>query len=159
SGLRLDDIREAVGARAAPEVVRGLTEKRVLERVGRGIYVMHPFRLLATPNAFSSAFLVANLLADQRYYLGGFWALSLHGLSQQVHGSRLDVFVPRALASRTLGNARILFHRLPNNAFEYGLADVPIEGTRARVSDPPRSLLDVLDHSQAVGGIRRGLEL
>ncbi|MFN0061254.1 MAG: type IV toxin-antitoxin system AbiEi family antitoxin [Myxococcaceae bacterium] len=159
SRVALGEIVSSVGTRAAPDVVRGLVRKRVLERIGRGVYVIRPLRALSRPNVFSSSSLVASLLEGKPYYLGGLWALSLHGLTTQVHGAILDVYVPRPLKPRELGNARVRFHKLRPDAFTYGLTETTVEGRPTRVSDPERTLLDALDYPQPLGGMRPALTL
>ncbi|MFN0060921.1 MAG: type IV toxin-antitoxin system AbiEi family antitoxin [Myxococcaceae bacterium] len=92
-------------------------------------------------------------------YLGGVGGLTLHGLTTQIHGAILDVYVARALKPRELGNARVRFHALRPAAFTYGLTETTIEGRSTRVSDPERTLLDALDYPQALGGMRPALAL
>ncbi len=157
--ITLDELRESLGQPAARIVVGSLLRKGLLERIGPGNYLVHPFRALAHPQAVSSAVMAAMLLADEPYYLGGWWALSLHRLTQQVYGSLLDAYTTRQRRNRTLGAARMIFHVLPPSAFTYGVAVVTIDGTAVRVSDPERTVLDALDYPKTFGGVREALRL
>lgn len=157
--VTLEEIRCSLGVAAAPDVVKGLVRKGVLERVGRGSYLVHPLRTLSRDATFSSPVRVATLMAGRPYYLGGLWAFAQHQLTSQVYGSVLDVYVLRALKGRRLGNAAVRFHVVPANAMTFGLTEVLIETVPVRVSDPERTLLDALDHPAAVGGVRRSLDL
>ena len=73
----------------------------------------------------------AALLADELYYLGGWWAFSVHRLTQQVHASILDAFVTRERRPRQLRSARLIFHVLPRPVFDYGIETTTVEGTFA----------------------------
>jgi predicted transcriptional regulator of viral defense system len=151
------DIAGLVGQSAAARTVSALVRKGVLDRVGRGIYTVRPFRAVASPWTTSSLAVVAQLLLDEPYYVCGLAALSLHRLTHQVYGSLLDVAITGRRRSRLLGNARVVFHTLPASDFAYGLEPVQIEATTVTVSDPERTLLDLLAHPALAGGTRQAL--
>jgi predicted transcriptional regulator of viral defense system len=157
--VTLDEIRSLVGATTAPDVVKALVRKGVLERVGRGNYLVHPVRTLSRGAVFSSPVLVATLMRGRPYYLGGLWAFAQHQLTSQVYGSVLDVYGLRTLRSRRLGNSLVRCHVVTADAMEVGVKAVPIEGVLVRISDPERTLLDALEHPSAVGGTDKALEL
>src|SRR5262245_45897172 len=90
--VTIDDIRQLMGRDVGKEVTRSLLRKGVLQRVGRGIYVVRPLRSLVRPTILSSAVATAILLRDRPYYLGGLWAFTFHRLTQQQYASALDVF-------------------------------------------------------------------
>lgn len=117
-----------VGDAAGAKVVSSMARKGALDRVGRGVYVVRPLRALAEPWALSALVGVAHLLGDERYYVGGPAALTLHRLTGQLFTSRLDVYVRRQRRSRTVGNARVVFHIAAEWAFAFGLTTVRIEG-------------------------------
>jgi predicted transcriptional regulator of viral defense system len=157
--VTLAELRAQAGQRAAADIVRSLTRKGLLERIGRGVYLVHPFRTLHRPQTVSAALATAMLLADESYYLGGLWAFSLNRLTEQVYSSALDAFVTREYRARTLGNARVKFHVVLGDAFDYGTQSVLIEGARVNVSDPERTLLDALDHPDVVGSMNAAVRL
>jgi len=154
-----DDLRALVGAPAARAVASALVRKGVLQRVGRGLYLVRPFRSLLRPTRPSSPFVLGVLLHSEPYYLGGRWALAHHGLTGQQVPSRLDAFVTRRRPSRAVAGARVRFHVLPRRFIEHGVTSVDIEGIPIQVSDLERTLLDMLDHPRMVGGVRRAVEL
>ena len=149
--LTMDVIRQAVGADSAQDVAWRLVRKRALERIGRGKYLVRPLRTLNRSTAPSAAVLAAALLQGEPYYLGGRWALTVHRLTEQQYASGLDAFVVRRHPSRRLGAARLAFHRVHPERFDYGLATVTVEGVQVQLSDPERTLLDLLDFP-SVGG-------
>lgn len=149
--LTVRDVAEAVGAEAAPKTASSLARKGVLDRLGRGVYLLRPLRAVAAPWSVSALAAVAALLEGQRYYVGGPAALALHRLTAQAYGSLVDVFVTGHRRARELGGARVVFHAAPPGAFEYGLTTIEIEGSTLSVSDPERTVLDLLEHPRLLG--------
>lgn len=156
--LTSQEMRGAVGP-AASAVASSLVKKGVLERLERGVYLVRPFRSLLRPTAPSAPMALAALLHVEPYYVGGLWALTQHGLTEQQYVSALDAFVPRFRRPRSLAGAKITFHVVPSRAFEYGVSEVRIEEVGVKISDPPRTLVDVLDYPRVVGGLRRAVQL
>jgi predicted transcriptional regulator of viral defense system len=142
---------DVVGSAAAPKTASTLARKGVLDRVGRGVYVVRPLRAVAAPWSVSALAAVAALLEGQRYYVGGPAALSLHRLTTQAYGSVVDVFVTGHRRARELGNARVVFHEAPPELFGFGLTTVPIESIPLSVSDPERTLLDLVEYPRMLG--------
>jgi predicted transcriptional regulator of viral defense system len=157
--LTIDVIREAVGADSARDVASRLVHKRALERIGRGKYLVRPLRTLSRPTAPSAPVLAAALLQGEAYYLGGLWALTLHRLSEQQYASTLDAFASRRHGARHLGAARLVFHRVAAPRLARGVTAVAIEGVSVQVSDPERTLLDLLDYPSVAGSSGEALRL
>ena len=158
SRLTLGELAKYYGRARAYEVIRSLVGKGVLTRVGRGTYLAHPFRTLGRPWSPSAPVAAAQLLADEPYYLGGFWAWSHHRLTEQVHGSRIDAFVTRWRPARAVANARLAFHRTARERLKFGIAQVTIEQVDVCVSDLERTLLDALDYPGLLGSISDSIE-
>jgi predicted transcriptional regulator of viral defense system len=158
SRVTIDDLRQILGSDMR-SVVDGLVQKGLLERIAPGLYLIHPLRSLSRPRSVSAAVVAAALLADEPYYLGGWWAYSLHRLSQQMYASLLDAYVTRERRHRQLKGARLIFHVLPPTAFAYGVATVMLEGTAVNVSDAERTVLDALDYPKTFGDVRAALQL
>jgi len=86
------------GAEKADKITSALVRKGALRRVGKGIFLVVPLRAQARPSTPSAAAIVAALLSDEPYYLGGLWLLERKGVSP----SRLTALRRRALATRSL---------------------------------------------------------
>ena len=157
--VTIADIRLQVGAKAAKDVASGLTRKNVLQRVGRGIYLVRPLRSLVGPSTSTSIASVATLLREQPHYIGGLWAFTHHRLTTQQYVTVIDAFVTRRRPPRDLGAAKLAFHVIGSELLGYGIMRAVIEGTEVRVSDVERTLLDVLDHPSLAGGFRGALSL
>ena len=77
--------------------------------------------------------------------------MTFHRLTEQQYASMLDAFVARRHVSRRLGSTRLAFHRVQSERFRYGIATAPVEGIEVQISDPERTLLDLLDFPTVVG--------
>lgn len=148
-----------VGADQASNVANRLIRKGVLRRVGRGVFLVVPVRTQGRPTMVSPAVEAAALLSDEPYYLGGLWAFSFHRLSTQRFVSRIDAFISRRSRPRKLSTAELRFHVISAASIAAGAMEVEIERTKLNVSSPERTLLDVLDHPEMVGGVPVALTL
>lgn len=156
--ISIRELRQRLGDDARG-VVSALVQKGLLERIAPGLYLIHPFRSLSRTRAVSAPVVAAALLADEPYYLGGWWAFTLHRLTQQVYGSLLDAYVTRERRSRRLRSVRLVFHVLPSTAFDYGIETIRIEETDVHASDAERTVLDALDYPKTFGDLRTALQL
>jgi predicted transcriptional regulator of viral defense system len=153
------DVAGRWGAEKAGKITSALVRKGALRRVGKGIFLVVPFRAQARPSTPSAAAMVAALLSDEPYYLGGLWALTYHRLTLQQYTTRLDAFVVRSHQPRTLANAHVRFHRVPPLRIAKGSEVASLEGSPARVSTKEGTLLDLLDYPDMAGAMRASLGL
>ena len=149
-----------VGKPIAAAILSRLFHKGALDHLGRGVYGVRPMRAIGAPWSTSSLVAVANLLNGRNYYVGGPVALTTHRLTEQVYFSVVDVFVDDRLPTRTLGQARIVFHTLAwPEAYHLGIAPVPIGQITVQMSDPERTLLDLIDRPNLLGSARSAISL
>lgn len=156
--ITLAELRERLGPQAR-STIDGLIEKRLLERIAPGRYLIQPFRSFGHRRAVSAPVIAAALLADEPYYLGGWWGVTIHHLSQQQYGSLLDAYVTREHRRRRLHAAVLIFHVLSPDAFTYGIEIIRVEDVPVRVSDAARTLLDALDYPTTFGSMRTAIQL
>lgn len=156
--ITLEEIRRQVGP-VARDVARRLVRKGGLQRLRPGVYLVRPFRSLLRPTLPSTAMAAGALLRNEPHYLGGAWALSHHGLTEQRYVNLVDAFVSHRLAARRLGAGRVRFHVLAPNLLAYGTMTTELEGITVRVSDIERTLLDALDHPRVFWGVDRAVQL
>ena len=157
--ITMDDLRQVVGDAVAKKVAHSLVRKRALLRLSRGRFLLRPFRSLAHKSTPSSAVLVSAFLQSEPHYLGGLWALTLHGLTSQQHTSRLDAFVTRRHKTAPKTLAEIKFHVVPAAAMQYGSQTIEFEQTTVEVSDPEKTLVDLLEHPAAAGSVSKAVEI
>jgi predicted transcriptional regulator of viral defense system len=149
--LTTRDVAGVVGQSPALKTASSLVRKGVLDRVGRGVYLVRPLRAIAGAWTVSALAAVAALLQGQTHYVGGPAALALHRLTTQAYGSVLDVFVTGHRRPRTLGGARVVFHVAPPAAFAFGLTTARIESADVVMSDPARTIIDMVEHPDLLG--------
>jgi predicted transcriptional regulator of viral defense system len=155
--ITLDDISAGAPDHDAYVLASSLVRKGLLHRVAPGVFLVRALRTAGRPWSPTAIAAVVAILMGETYYLGGWWALSFHRLSQQVYGSVLDVFVTRRRRHREVPGTRILFHMLPTEAFRWGIEATEIEHQSTSVSDRERTILDALDHPSPYASIRSGL--
>ncbi len=155
--ITLDDLIASAPHHDPYVLASSLVRKGLLHRVAPGKFLVRALRTAGrewSPTAIAAA---VAILTGENYYLGGWWALSFHRLSQQVYGSVLDVFVSRRRRHREVPGTRILFHVLPSDAFTWGIEVSEIEHQLTSVSDRERTILDALDHPSPYATVRGGL--
>jgi predicted transcriptional regulator of viral defense system len=156
--VTIDEL-EAKYGRAAYNIASRLTHRGVLSRLGQGIYAVKPLRSLGRPYSLSPLAAVGELLKGQAYYCGGLSVLNLHGLTEQVYSGRVDVFVTKRRRRLHLAGAQVLFHAARRQALDFGVVQTTIDGIQVRVSDPERTLIDLLEYPQLGGGGPNALDV
>jgi predicted transcriptional regulator of viral defense system len=151
--VTLQDLRRAVGEAAAKKVAYSLVRKHALERVARGIYLVRPFRTLLRPSTSSSVVLISVFLQSELHYLGGLWALTWHGLTEQQHVSIIDAFVTTRHKTVPRSLAKVRFHLASGASIKVGTQTVEVEQLKVQISDPERTLLDLLDYPRLAGSV------
>ena len=157
--VTIDDIRKEAGNEAAAKVASALVRKGALERLRPGLYLLHPFRLLKRGSAMSAPAALEVLLNAEPHYLGGLWAFTQNGLTEQQYVSRLDAFVARPRRGGGVPGAKVAFHVVSRTALHVGVVDAVVEGMRVPISDPERTLVDLLELPRIAGGLLGALEL
>lgn len=124
-----------------------------VKRVQRGLYIPVPLDSLTDEIAPEDPW----ILAERLYapcYIGGWSAAEHWDLTEQIFSSIL-VFTVRRPRHRKqeVGGTRVLLRTTSESNF-FGLKTVWRGKTKVRVSDPSRTIIDVLDDPRAGGGIR-----
>lgn len=149
--VTLDDIRRAAGKRPADVIASSLVRKGALERVVGGVYLVRPLRTLLRPTLPSSLVRVAATLQRIPYYFGGLWALTYHHLTDQQFVSTIDAFVTRRPRTPPRTLASVTFHVVSRRSMAYGIESAEIERFQVRISNPERTVVDLLDHGRSTG--------
>jgi predicted transcriptional regulator of viral defense system len=147
--ITTEDIQALLGEQVGAKVASSLARKGLLGRVGRGIYTVRPPRAAAPPLVG-----IAHLLVGHPYYVGGPAVLNLHRLTRHIHPARIDVHVRGHRRARMVGATLVVFHAVGAWAFEFGLTSCVLEGVSVTVSDPERTLLDMLERSSHLVDVR-----
>jgi predicted transcriptional regulator of viral defense system len=129
-----------------------------LARVQRGAYVPVPIESESPDIALDDPWAVAAAMFEP-CYIGGWSAAEHWGLTEQLFSS-LCVMTGKRIRDRkpVLRKARFDLHTVPTKYF-IGLKTVWRGGTRVQVSDPARTLIDMLADPTLGGGIRHVAEM
>ena len=138
----------------ARRLLARLTRKRWLTRIRRGLYLAVPLDA-ATPGEWVADPWLLAAKAFEPCYIGGWSAAEHWSLTEQLFRDVL-VVTTRSLRRRdhVLQGVAFTVTRRGPQAFEFGLRPVWRGTTRVQVSDPSRTLVDMLDDPSIGGGIR-----
>lgn len=129
-----------------------------LARVRRGAYVPVPIESASSDVALEDPWSVAAAMYAP-CYIGGWSAAEHWGLTEQIFGSLCVMTTQRPRKRKpVLRKARFELHTVPAANF-IGLETVWRGGTRVQVSDPARTVIDMLADPALAGGIRHLVEM
>lgn len=129
-----------------------------LARVRRGAYVPVPIESASPDVALEDPWSVAAAMYSP-CYIGGWSAAEHWGLTEQIFRSLCVMTATRPRNRKpVLRKARFELHTVPAVNF-VGLKTVWRGGTRVQVSDPARTLIDMLADPALAGGIRHLVEM
>lgn len=148
------DLQPAIAARRLATWARA----GWLARVRRGVYVPVPIESESPDVALDDPWAVATAMFGQ-CYIGGWSAAEHWGLTEQLFQAICVMTTTRPRDRKpVLRKARFELHTVPA-ARLVGLKSVWRGGTRVQVSDPARTLIDMLADPAVGGGIRHVAEM
>lgn len=129
-----------------------------LARVRRGAYVPVPLESASADVVLEDLWPVAAAVYAP-CYVGGWSAAEHWGLTEQIFGSLCVMTTKRPRARKpVLRKARLELHTVATSNF-IGLKTVWRGSTRVQVSDPARTVIDMLADPALAGGIRHLVEI
>ena len=148
------DLTQAIAARKLAAWARA----GWLVRLRRGAYVPVPIESESPDIALDDPWAVAAAMFEP-CYIGGWSAAEHWGLTEQIFGSLCVMTTKRPRDRKpVLRKTRFELHTVPTTHF-IGLKTVWRGGTRVRLSDPARTLIDMLADPALGGGIRHVAEM
>ncbi len=155
--------RDAAGAldislARARRLVRYLADRGWLDRVRRGLYLPVPLDAHRSGEAHQDPWVVAKVVFEPAYIAG--WSAAEHwGLTEQIFRDVLVVTGQRPRdRTPTIGGTTFVLHSLEPSK-HFGLVPVWRGSQRINVTDPSRTVIDVLAHPTWGGGIRQVAEM
>lgn len=154
AAMALDVSRVSAAKRLAALASRGW-----LRRIRRGLYLAVPADA-AVPSAWTEdAWYLADLVWKP-CYIGGWTAANHWSLTDQVFRSTIVMTTNRVRrVSQELAGVTYLVHHVPPAALEWGLAAEWRHERRISLSNPERTVADVLARPELGGGIRHTMEI
>lgn len=129
-----------------------------LTRVRRGLYVPVPLESPTADLPLEDAWAVADRLFSP-CYIGGWSAAAHWGLTEQLFRSTLVVTIRRPRARRLEARGAVFVVRTVRQIAMFGLKPLWRGKAKVNVSDPTRTVVDLLDTPALGGGIRSVLEI
>lgn len=124
-----------------------------MSRVRRGLYVPVPLESSTADLPLEDAWVVAQRLFAP-CYIGG-WTAAVHwGLTEQLYRSILVVTTRRPRARRVEARGAVFVLRTVGHDAMFGLKPLWRGKAKVNVSDPTRTVVDLLDTPALGGGIR-----
>ncbi|MBW2594487.1 MAG: type IV toxin-antitoxin system AbiEi family antitoxin domain-containing protein [Deltaproteobacteria bacterium] len=146
------DILQLVPDRAAKVLARWASQGWV-SRVQRGFYVFIPIEARSTDIVLEDPWIVADQLFSP-FYIGGWSAAEYWELTEQIFRT-IVVMTTRKPRNRkpVIKGSSFLLRTIPENAL-FGMKSVWRGQVKINVSDPTRTLLDMLNDPALGGGLR-----
>lgn len=144
-----------------PEAARLLSKwasRGWLTRVRRGLYVPVPLESSTADLPLDDAWIVAERLFAP-CYIGGWTAAAHWGLTEQLFRSTLVVTIRRPRARRVEAQGTVYVVRTVASTAMFGLKPIWRDRVKVNVSDPTRTILDLLDTPALGGGITSVLDM
>ena len=129
-----------------------------LTRVRRGLYVPVPLESSTADLPLEDAWVVAQRLFAP-CYIGGWTAAANWGLTEQLYRSILVVTTRRPRARRVEARGAVFVLRTVGQDTMFGLKPLWRGKVKVNVSDPTRTVVDLLDTPALGGGIRSVLDI
>lgn len=124
-----------------------------VSRIKRGVYV--PLSVASKTN--SIVLEEPNLIADSLYgpgYIGGFTAVKHWDFSEQIIEA-ITYYTLKKVKNRNPTHGGIKFTlKTTSNYKVFGLKNIWYGSHKVRISDPTKTIIDILDDPKVVGGIR-----
>jgi len=137
----------------AAKMLSRWASKGWLSRVKRGLYVPVPLESRTADIPLEEPWIIAKRLYEP-CYIGGWSAAEYWGLTEQIFRSIL-VFSCKSLRERStlIKSIRFVVRQVPERAF-FGLKPIWKGSEKVSVSDPSRTVIDMLSDPGLGGGIR-----
>lgn len=143
----------SVSGSEAAQLLAGWCRKGWLSRVKRGIYVPVSLQSSTSDVMVDEPWLLAKTMFSP-CYIGGWSAAEHWDLTEQIFNSVM-VLTAKKVHQRTLSlhGARFKLKTI-NKSRLFGIKDIWIQNQKVGVSDPSRTIIDVLNDPALAGGIR-----
>jgi len=158
--IAADDAARAlsISRGATARLLAGWAARGWLTRVRRGLFVAVPLESSSPDIAIEDSWLVADKLFAP-CYIGGWSAAEHWGFTEQLFRSTLVLTTRRPRARRVEARGTVFVVRSVKERAMFGLKPIWRGPVRINVSDPTRTILDLLDTPALGGGIRSAIDM
>ena len=133
-------------------------KKGWLSRVRRGLYIPIPLESSTADIPLEDAWVIADRIYDS-CYIGGWSAAEYWGLTEQIFRTVIVLTKQNPRQRKpTINGTDFLFRTVSNKAM-FGLNAVWRGQVKVKVSDPTRTILDMLSDPMLAGGLRSTIDM
>lgn len=143
---------------AAARLLSKWSSRGWLTRVRRGLYMPVPLESSTANLPLEDAWTIAAQVFAP-CYIGGWSAAAHWGFTEQLFRSTLVVTTRRPRARRVEARGTVFIVRSIENSAMFGLKQIWRGKVRVNVSDPTRTIVDLLDTPALGGGIRTVIDM
>lgn len=137
----------------ATELLMHWAAKGWLSRIKRGVYIPVPLASLTSNISIEDPFIIAEKLY-RPCYIGGWSAAEYWGLTEQIFRTTVVYTTQKMRNKRTVIKDTIfLLHKISVQSL-FGLTSIWREQIKVSISDPSRTMIDVINNPTLGGGIR-----
>jgi len=158
--ISVKEAAEILGTKPS-EVAKMLSrwsEKGWVSRISRGVYLPVPIESQTADIAIEDAWIIAERLFSP-CYIGGWSAAEYWNLTEQIHRTLIILTAQKPRKRKvSIRNIDLLLRTVPRKAM-FGLRFVWRGQTKVEVSDPTRTMLDLMNDPSLGGGIRPTAEI
>lgn len=142
----------AIDRSAAAKLLSRWQSQGWLRRVGRGLYVPVPLDLAGVEQVLQDPWVLVPALFGQSY-VGGWSAAHHWDLTDQLFNETIIFTTRRVTAKRVTAQGTVFLVHHSTVEKMFGLKQLWRGATRVQVSDPTRTVVDMLDSPKVGGGI------
>jgi len=142
----------------AAKLLSRWTKKGWLSRIKRGVYISVPLESRTVDVPLEDAWIIADKLYSP-CYIGGWSAAEYWDLTEQIFRTVIVLTSQRPRERKPIiKGTEFLLRTVPTNAL-FGLKAVWRGPVKVNVSDPTRTVLDMLSNPQLGGGLRSTIDM
>ena len=133
-------------------LIKSMLQKERLVSFKRGHYIVIPVSSVNKTAGMDEFELNESLLKSHEYYIGLYNAFNLHGFTEQVP-NKMFVFNTKYSADKKILHYNFKFFKIRKNKL-FGI----LKKYKYPYSDKERTIIDALDHSEYLGGLREVID-
>ncbi len=136
-----------------------LNERKWLVRIRRGLYTTVPLDALKPADWREEPWIIASKIFTPAFYIGGWSACEHWGLTEQIF-REIVIITTRKLRKRRIEvQGSPFFTKRTNKRKIFGTKSIWRDQIPVQVSDPTRTIVDILDDPFVGGGIRHVVDV
>ncbi|MBX9696923.1 MAG: hypothetical protein K2X53_02455, partial [Alphaproteobacteria bacterium] len=141
-----------IDGKTAGAILINLAKSGWLQRIKRGLYMPLAIEAQEDQQLIDDPWVIANSIFSP-CYIGGWDAISHWELTDQIfHSTYVFTSKPQKQRKQLIKNHVFMVQKVSNSYF-VGLKTIWSKGTKIKISDPSRTIVDLFDNPDVYGGI------